>query len=55
MTQADYDLICEIITSGAPALSNRLINSLSKLVNDYQSLNRKLEVLDVDKTTQEDK
>ena len=43
MTQQDYNLICEIIQCGAPALSGRLIQSLSDLITDYQNKTKELE------------
>lgn len=43
MTQQDYNLICEIIQCGAPALSERLILLLSDLITDYQNKTKELE------------
>ena len=45
MTQHDYDLICEIIKNGAPALSQRLISLLSAMINDYQNVKKELETI----------
>ena len=41
ITQRDYDLICEILQSGAPALANNLIVRLSNTIDDYQRLKEK--------------
>lgn len=38
INQRDYDLICEIMQSGAPALANNLIAKLSNTINDWQRL-----------------
>lgn len=38
INQRDYDLICEIVQSGAPALANNLIAKLSNTINDWQRL-----------------
>lgn len=38
INQRDYDLICEILQSGAPALANNLIAKLSNTINDWQRL-----------------
>ena len=40
INQRDYDLICEILQSGAPALANNLIVKLSNTVNDWQRLRK---------------
>lgn len=40
INQRDYDLICEILQSGAPALANNLIAKLSNTVNDWQRLRK---------------
>ena len=41
ITQRDYDLICEILQSGAPALAINLIVRLSNTIDDYQRLKEK--------------
>lgn len=41
INQRDYDLICEILQSGAPALANNLIAKLSNTINDWQRLKEK--------------
>ena len=43
INQRDYDLICEILQSGAPALANNLIAKLSNTINDWQRLKEKEE------------
>lgn len=40
INQRDYDLICEILQSGAPALANNLIAKLSNTINDWQRLRK---------------
>ena len=40
INQRDYDLICEILRSGAPALANNLIVKLSNTINDWQRLSK---------------
>ena len=35
MTQFQFDLICKIIESGAPALANELCAALNALIQDY--------------------
>lgn len=40
ISQRDYDLICEILQSGAPALANKLITKLSNTINDWQRLSK---------------
>ena len=40
INQRDYDLICEILQSGAPALANNLIAKLSNTINDWQRLSK---------------
>lgn len=41
INQRDYDLICEILQSGAPALANNLVAKLSNTINDWQRLKEK--------------
>lgn len=55
MTQQDYNLICEILSNGAPALSQRLIKALSVMINDYQSCRQELEELKTKETKDEKK
>lgn len=43
MTQFQFDMICKIIESGAPALANELCNSLNDLVVDYNKLNERIQ------------
>ena len=43
INQRDYDLICEILQSGAPALANNLIAKLSNTINDWQRLKKQTE------------
>ena len=38
MTQEQYNLICKILATGAPALANELISAMSSLINDYNRL-----------------
>ena len=45
MTQFQFDTICSIIRSGAPALSNELCNSLNDLVVDRNQLAQQVETL----------
>lgn len=40
INQRDYDLICEILQSGAPALANNLIVKLSNTINDWQRMSK---------------
>lgn len=40
ITQQDYDLICEIISTGAPALANKLISHLAATVDDWNRLRK---------------
>jgi hypothetical protein len=37
MTQFQFDLICKIIESGAPALANELCGALDTFVQSYNS------------------
>ena len=37
MTQFEFDVICKVVENGAPALANQLINSLSNVINEYNS------------------
>lgn len=45
MTQFQFDLICKIIESGAPALANELCGSLNDLVIDRNNLAKENEEL----------
>lgn len=38
MTQIDYEIICRIIQSGAPALAMELIGALQNLINDFNAV-----------------
>lgn len=38
MTQESYNMICKILSSGAPALANELINDLNNLIASHQKL-----------------
>ncbi len=38
MTQFQFDLICKLITNGAPVLAEELCGSLNKLVQDFNAL-----------------
>ena len=38
MTQFQFDLICKIISSGAPALADELCGSLDMLVQSYNKI-----------------
>ena len=40
MNQEQYDIICKVLRSGAPALADELITSLSIVINDYQRLKK---------------
>jgi cell shape-determining protein MreC len=37
MTQFQFDLICKILSAGAPALADELCNSLNTLVQSYNA------------------
>ena len=43
MTQFQFDMICKVIQSGAPALANELCNSLNDLVVDYNKLTERIQ------------
>ena len=45
MTQFQFDMICKIIESGAPALANELNGSLNDLVQDYNKCIKENDVL----------
>lgn len=45
MTQFQFDTICNIIRSGAPALANELCSSLNDLVVDRNQLAQQVEDL----------
>ncbi len=38
MTQLQFDMICRIVQSGAPALANELCGALNDIVVDYNNL-----------------
>lgn len=45
MTQFQFDLICKIITNGAPALAGELCNALNTLVSGYDAIAKENEQL----------
>lgn len=45
MTQFQFEMICKIVQSGAPALSNELCSSLNDLVVDRNQLAKQVEDL----------
>jgi hypothetical protein len=45
MNQFQFDLICKIIASGAPALANELCGALDNLVQSYNITVKELEQL----------
>lgn len=45
MTQFQFEMICKVIESGAPALSNELCSSLNDLVVDRNQLAKQVEDL----------
>ena len=55
MTQLEYDLICEIIRNGAPALAARLTQSLANLITDYNVKTKELESIKSNTEKSEDK
>ena len=38
MNQTQFDLICKIVTSGAPALANELLGALEAFVKSYNEV-----------------
>lgn len=57
MTQFQFEVICKVIESGAPALSNELCSSLNDLVVDRNQLAKQVEDLksQLDKTNSNSK
>jgi hypothetical protein len=56
MTQFQFDLICKIITNGAPALADELCGSLDAFVKAYNGIvaeNEQLKQQITDMTTKE--
>ena len=51
MTQEQYELICKIITNGAPALSNELCTALNNLINSFNATQKELDMLKQEKCT----
>ncbi len=45
MTQLQFELICKVIESGAPALANELCDSLDALVKERNAFAEKLDKL----------
>ena len=45
MTQLQFEMICKIIETGAPALAEELCNSLNDLVVERNNLAQEVEVL----------
>lgn len=41
MTQYEYQIICDTLKNGVPALASGLINSLNELVNEHNAAVKK--------------
>ena len=53
MTQFQFDLICKIIETGAPALANELIGAMRGLAEEYTKLAEENEQLKSQATSEE--
>ena len=55
MTQFQFDVICKIIDTGAPALAAELCNSLHNLVQDFNAVLAENETLKAQANSTEEK
>jgi hypothetical protein len=45
MNQEQYNTICKILNSGAPALAAELVDSLNKVITESQNMKKELDEL----------